>query len=84
MFLFRRPSQLRSPWKRIAPIAVSALIVFRRPERVLQILLVSLVLLPLFGCSKSKDDLIKELTALNFNLTLMILFVRPLKVIKRR
>jgi ankyrin repeat protein len=28
--------------------------------------LVSLVLLPLFGCSKSKDDLIKELTALNF------------------
>ena len=66
MFLSRRPSQLRSPWKRIASIAVSALVGFRRPERVLQILLVSLVLLPLFGCSKSKDDLIKELTALNF------------------
>ena len=25
-----------------------------------------LVLLPLFGCSKSKDDLVKELNALNF------------------
>ena len=34
--------------------------------RVFKILLVVLALLPLFGCSKSKDDLIKELSALNF------------------
>ena len=34
--------------------------------RVFKILLVVLALLPLFGCSKSKDDLIKELNALNF------------------
>ena len=34
--------------------------------RVLQALLAVLVLLALFGCSKSKDDLTKELNALNF------------------
>jgi ankyrin repeat protein len=37
-----------------------------RHGRVLQVLLAVVVLLPLFGCSKSKDDLIKELNALNF------------------
>jgi ankyrin repeat protein len=37
-----------------------------RQGRVLQVFLAALVLLSLFGCSKSKDDLIKELNALNF------------------
>jgi uncharacterized protein len=39
---------------------------FSGQGRVFKILLVVLALLPLFGCSKSKDDLIKELNALNF------------------
>ena len=39
---------------------------FSGRRRVFKILLVVLALLPLFGCSKSKDDLIKELSALNF------------------
>ena len=39
-----------------------------RQVRVLHILLAGLVSLSLFGCSKSKDDLIKELNALNFQL----------------
>jgi ankyrin repeat protein len=39
---------------------------FSGQRRVFKILLVVLALLPLFGCSKSKDDLIKELSALNF------------------
>jgi uncharacterized protein len=39
---------------------------FSGQRRVFKILLVVLALLPLFGCSKSKDDLIKELNALNF------------------
>lgn len=47
-------------------MTVSTLIGLRKQERVLRILLVSLVLVSLFGCSKSKDDLIKELSALNF------------------
>src|ERR1700751_6226047 len=34
--------------------------------RRLRLLMTFLVLLPLFGCSKSKDDLIKELGSLNF------------------
>src|ERR1700751_6199848 len=34
--------------------------------RRLRLLMTFLVLLPLFGCSKSKDDLVKELNALNF------------------
>jgi ankyrin repeat protein len=33
--------------------------------RVLQVLLAAIILLPLLGCSKSKEDLIKELNALN-------------------
>jgi uncharacterized protein len=39
---------------------------FSGQGRVFKILLLVLALLPLFGCSKSKDDLIKELNALNF------------------
>ena len=39
---------------------------FRGRGRVFKVLLLVLALLPLFGCSKSKDDLIKELSALNF------------------
>jgi ankyrin repeat protein len=39
---------------------------FSGQGRVFKILWVVLALLPLFGCSKSKDDLIKELNALNF------------------
>jgi ankyrin repeat protein len=66
MFLSLRTTQRRSPSKKIGSIAVSSLIGFRRQKRVLQALLVAFVLLPLFGCSKSKDDVIKELTALNF------------------
>src|ERR1700726_4067318 len=66
MFLSLRTTQRRSPSKKIGSIAVSTLVGFRKQKRVLQTLLVAFVLLPLFGCSKSKDDLIKELTALNF------------------
>jgi ankyrin repeat protein len=66
MFPSLRTTQRRSPSKKIVSIAISSLIGFRNQKRVLQTLLVSLVLLPLFGCSKSKDDVIKELTALNF------------------
>ena len=39
---------------------------FSGQGRVFKVLLLVLALLPLFGCSKSKDDLIKELNALNF------------------
>jgi ankyrin repeat protein len=66
MFLSLRTTQRRSSSKKIVSIAVSSLIGFRKQKRVLQTLLIALVLLPLFGCSKSKDDVIKELTALNF------------------
>jgi uncharacterized protein len=66
MFLSLRTTQRRSPSKRTVSIAVSSLIGFGKQKRVLQTLSVSFVLLAVFGCSKSKDDVIKELTALNF------------------
>jgi uncharacterized protein len=47
-------------------VSLLALTAFSKPGRLFQILLAALVLAPLFGCSKSKDDLIKQLNALNF------------------
>jgi uncharacterized protein len=49
-------------------VILSALTAFSKPGRLFQTLLAALFLLPLFGCSKSKEDLIKELNALNFQL----------------
>src|SRR5580692_12629329 len=63
MRLSVRNSQRRSSWKTFISGTFS---MFSGRGRVFKILLVVLALLPLFGCSKSKDDLIKELTALNF------------------
>jgi uncharacterized protein len=47
-------------------VTLSELTAFAKSWRLFQNLLVLLLLLPLFGCSKSKDDLTKELSALNF------------------
>jgi uncharacterized protein len=47
-------------------VTLLALTAFSKPGRLFQILLAALVLAPLFGCSKSKDDLVKELNGLNF------------------
>jgi ankyrin repeat protein len=47
-------------------VTLSALTAPTKFWRLFQTLSVVLLLLPLFGCSKSKDDLIKELNALNF------------------
>ena len=66
MFLFLRHSQSTPLRKRIAAIKLSVFTTIRKTRLTLEILLVALVLLPLFACSKSKDDVIKELTALNF------------------
>jgi ankyrin repeat protein len=66
MFLFLRHSQSTPLRKRIAAIKLAVFTTIRKTRLTLEILLIALVLLPLFGCSKSKDDVIKELTALNF------------------
>jgi uncharacterized protein len=47
-------------------VTLSALTAPSKFWRLFQTLSVVLLLLPFFGCSKSKDDLIKELNALNF------------------
>jgi uncharacterized protein len=47
-------------------VTLSALTAFSKPSRLFKTLLTMIFLLPLFGCNKSKDDVIKELTALNF------------------
>lgn len=47
-------------------MTLSALTALSKPSRLFQTLLTVVFLLPLFGCSKSKDDLIKELNTLNF------------------
>jgi ankyrin repeat protein len=49
-------------------VILSALTAFSKPGRLFQTLLAAFFLLTLFGCSKSKEDLIKELNALNFQL----------------
>jgi uncharacterized protein len=49
-------------------VTLSALTAFSKPGRLFQTLLVAFVLLPLFGCSKSKEDLVKQLNGLNFQL----------------
>jgi len=66
MFLFLRHSQSTPLRKRIAAIKLAVFTTIRKTRLTLEILLIALVLLPLFGCSKSKDDVIKELAALNF------------------
>jgi uncharacterized protein len=47
-------------------VTLSAFTALPKPLRLFQVLSATLVLLSLFGCSKSKDDLIKELNGLNF------------------
>lgn len=66
MFLFLRHSQSTPSRKRLASILLSVFTTIQKTRLTLEILLIALALLPLFGCSKSKDDVIKELTALNF------------------
>ena len=47
-------------------MTLSELTALSKPLRLFQTLLTVVFLLPLFGCSKSKDDVVKELNALNF------------------
>jgi ankyrin repeat protein len=50
----------------VVSVTLSELSAFSKPLRLFQTLLTVVFLLPLFGCSKSKDDVVKELNALNF------------------